>query len=137
MSSINWMNNTLFTICIFCVINFIFTKFKKVAYCFTKFKKHREISQILTRSFKKFHKFQKSFMKFQKSFTKFQKSCIKFQEKFHELKRNSQSLTLYCLLRSYKSVRIDKISILKLEGIIKKISYERRGYESVDEKSLS
>ena len=26
--------------------------------------------------------------------------------------------------------------ILKLEGIIKKISYERRDYESVDEKSL-
>ena len=38
---------------------------------------------------------------------------------------------------SYKSARIDKISILKLEGIIKKISYERRDYESVDEKSLS
>ena len=36
-----------------------------------------------------------------------------------------------------KSVRIDKISILKLEGIIKIISYERRDYESVDEKSLS
>ena len=33
--------------------------------------------------------------------------------------------------------RIGKISILKLEGIIKKISYERRDYESVDEKSLS
>ena len=30
-----------------------------------------------------------------------------------------------------------KISILFLEGIIKKISYERRAYESVDEKSLS
>ena len=38
---------------------------------------------------------------------------------------------------AHKSVRIDKISILKLEGIIKKISYERRDYESVDEKSLS
>ena len=37
----------------------------------------------------------------------------------------------------YKSARIDKISILKLEGIIKKISYERRDYESVEEKSLS
>ena len=37
----------------------------------------------------------------------------------------------------YKSARIDKISILKLEGIIKKISYERRDYESVAEKSLS
>ena len=36
-----------------------------------------------------------------------------------------------------KSARIDKISILKLEGIIKKNSYERRDYESVDEKSLS
>ena len=30
-----------------------------------------------------------------------------------------------------------KISILFWEGIIKKISYERRAYESVDEKSLS
>ena len=30
-----------------------------------------------------------------------------------------------------------EISILFYEGIIKKISYERRGYESVDEKSLS
>ena len=32
-----------------------------------------------------------------------------------------------------KSVRIAKITILNLEGIIKKISYERRDYESVDE----
>ena len=30
-----------------------------------------------------------------------------------------------------------KISILVQEGIIKKISYERRAYESVDDKSLS
>ena len=30
-----------------------------------------------------------------------------------------------------------KISILKKEGIIEKISYERRTYESVDEKSHS
>ena len=37
---------------------------------------------------------------------------------------------------AHKSVLIAKISILKLEGIIKKISYERRDYESVDEKSL-
>ena len=36
-----------------------------------------------------------------------------------------------------KSVRIAKITILKSEGIIKIISYERRDYESVDEKSLS
>ena len=36
----------------------------------------------------------------------------------------------------HKSARIGKISILKLEGIIKKISYERRDYESEDEKSL-
>ena len=35
---------------------------------------------------------------------------------------------------AHKSARIDKISILKLEGIIKKISYERRDYESVDKK---
>ena len=39
--------------------------------------------------------------------------------------------------RAHKSVRIAKILILKLEGIIKKISYERRAYESVDEKSPS
>ena len=38
---------------------------------------------------------------------------------------------------AHKSVRISKISILKLEGIIKKISYERRDYESVDEKGSS
>ena len=38
---------------------------------------------------------------------------------------------------AHKSARIDKISILKLVGIIKKNSYERRDYESVDEKSLS
>ena len=37
---------------------------------------------------------------------------------------------------AYESARIDKISVLKLEGIIKKISYERRDYESVEEKSL-
>ena len=30
-----------------------------------------------------------------------------------------------------------KILILILKGIIKKISYERRDYESVDEKNLS
>ena len=35
-----------------------------------------------------------------------------------------------------KSRRITKISILELEGTIKK-SYERRDYELVDEKSLS
>ena len=35
------------------------------------------------------------------------------------------------------SVDMTKISILKLEGIIKKISYERRVYESVDDSSLS
>ena len=33
--------------------------------------------------------------------------------------------------------RLAKLSILILEGIVKKISYERRDYESVDEKSLS
>ena len=30
-----------------------------------------------------------------------------------------------------------KISILVQEGIVKKISYERRAYDSVDDKSLS
>ena len=38
---------------------------------------------------------------------------------------------------AHKSVRIVKNFDLKLEGITKKISYERRDYESVDEKSLS
>ena len=33
--------------------------------------------------------------------------------------------------------RLAKLSILILEGIVKKISYERRDYESVDEKNLS
>ena len=33
--------------------------------------------------------------------------------------------------------RLQKISILIWKGIIKKISYERRAYESVDEESLS
>ena len=33
--------------------------------------------------------------------------------------------------------RLAKLSILILEGTIKKVSYERRDYESVDEKSLS
>ena len=33
--------------------------------------------------------------------------------------------------------RLAKLSILILEGTIKKNSYERRDYESVDEKSLS
>ena len=33
--------------------------------------------------------------------------------------------------------RLAKLSILILEGTIKKISYERRDYELVDEKSLS
>ena len=33
--------------------------------------------------------------------------------------------------------RSGKILILNKEGIIEKISYERRAYESVDEKSLS
>ena len=41
--------------------------------------------------------------------------------------------TAYCA----QSGRIGKILILKLEGIIKKISYERRDYESVDENSIS
>ena len=35
------------------------------------------------------------------------------------------------------SYRIIEISLLKKEGIKKKISYERRVYESVDDESLS
>ena len=38
---------------------------------------------------------------------------------------------------AHKSPRMAKISILKLKGIIKKISYERRDHESVEEQSLS
>ena len=38
---------------------------------------------------------------------------------------------------AHKRARIDILSILKLEGIMKNISCERRDYESVDEKSLS
>ena len=38
---------------------------------------------------------------------------------------------------AHESVRIPKILIPKLEGIPKKVSYERRDYESVDDKSLS
>ena len=52
------------------------------------------------------------------------------------------------LLCSYKNInpllpnvpqreRLAKILNLILEGIVKKISYERRDYESVDEKILS
>ena len=36
----------------------------------------------------------------------------------------------------HNSVRMVKISIIKLEGIIKNISVERRDYKSVDEKRL-
>ena len=38
---------------------------------------------------------------------------------------------------AHESARIAKILIIQLEGTIKKISYERRDYESVDEKSLA
>ena len=37
----------------------------------------------------------------------------------------------------HNSTRITKILIVNLEGVIQKNSYERRDYESVDEKSLS
>ena len=43
----------------------------------------------------------------------------------------------HLLPSAHKSSRIVKILILKLEGTIKKISYQRRDYDSVDEKSLS
>ena len=41
------------------------------------------------------------------------------------------------LPRAANMRRSAKILILILEGVIKKMSYERRAYESVDEKSLS
>ena len=47
----------------------------------------------------------------------------------------SSPLNSLCPNRTNSSC-IAKILILKKEGIIKKISYERRDYESVDEKSL-
>ena len=40
-------------------------------------------------------------------------------------------------LLAHMAYRLAKLSILILERIIKKISYERGDYESVDEKSLS
>ena len=47
-------------------------------------------------------------------------------------------LFLNPLLPSAANMRLGaKILILILEGIIKEISFERRDYESVDEKSLS
>ena len=51
-------------------------------------------------------------------------------------------MALVCYINPFlpsanKSVRIAKISILKLKGTIKRFPYERRDYESVDEKSLS
>ena len=36
---------------------------------------------------------------------------------------------------AHKNAQIGKVSILKLEGIINKIFYERRDYESADEKA--
>ena len=51
---------------------------------------------------------------------------------------NYCSVELNPLLPSAAFLRhIAKTMILILEGIIQKISYERRDYESVDEKSLS
>ena len=47
-------------------------------------------------------------------------------------------ILIYPLVPSAANMRRNaKILILILEGIIKKISYERSGYESVDEKNLS
>ena len=46
-------------------------------------------------------------------------------------------LTLNLEPSAHKSERMAKTLILNLEGIFRKISYERRYYVSVDEKSLS
>ena len=46
-------------------------------------------------------------------------------------------MKIYLFISMHKSAQIGKISILKLEGIIKKNSYELCDYESVDENSLS
>ena len=61
-----------------------------------------------------------------------------FTEYCFNIKGETKKIYINPLLPiAHKSARIVKILILKLEGIIKKISYERRDYESVDEKSLS
>ena len=46
-------------------------------------------------------------------------------------------LTHYCIASNIYLVGLTKFLISILEGILREISYERRDYESVDEKSLS
>ena len=55
--------------------------------------------------------------------------------RFHALTYALTLFLLSILIFFFRSFA--KLSILILEGIIKKISYQRRDYESVDEKSLS
>ena len=56
---------------------------------------------------------------------------------FHDSKRRKVNEFNPQCIGSIKLEVWTKILILILEGIIKKISYERRDYESVDEKILS
>ena len=57
---------------------------------------------------------------------------------FEISKSKNNSMSLNHLLPSVSIWhRLAKLSILILEGIIRKKSHERRDYESVDEKSLS
>ena len=64
--------------------------------------------------------------------------CIGAQEWVKENENLQICLTLFLLVCPYGIVQQNIQFILILEGIIKKkTSYERRNYESVDEKSLS
>ena len=58
------------------------------------------------------------------------------EEKSHWIIHDEQTINPL-VPNAHESVRIAKISILKLEWITQKMSYECRDYESVDEKSLS
>ena len=59
------------------------------------------------------------------------KSILTFKKKFNYRNFNPLLRSVHC------GSRLAKISISIQEGIMKKISYERRDYDSVDEKSLS
>ena len=71
----------------------------------------------------------------------FEISCNRNRLICHEKQRKENLIVILFFnpLQSsaHKSARIAKILILKLEGIIKKISYEHFACESVDEESLS
>ena len=68
-------------------------------------------------------------------YTKFERSSLKFVLFVFSLVVD-WLLTLKCFLY-YMCDAVLKFLFLNKEGIIEKFSYERRAYESVDEKSLS